>query len=670
MLALPLDSREIGYRGFYEALSELRELFHSTGRFDDSNAKLDEITKLFATYLAYKSKQIAHFPLESADDVALIESLQAAFAEVAMLPSYRNETGASIFGSAPSLSLRALDGLIARKIVSLVRYSIDTALANSGLARPFDIINEAFGHFVRDNFRGNIEDAQYMTPPEVVDFMVQIALDDLDRRQLSSSKEDGDLLVVDPSCGVGSFLTSFNQQYALRGLKRPLRLFGQDKVERMVRLSKINLELFGNQQGAITIGNSLFAGSPLDRLNGKVDLILTNPPFGARFDAADIALCSGNLSIFSTPRLSARTIDSELLFIDRDLSLLREGGRLLIVVPDSAVSSSGPASIVRQYIRKNATLQAIIELPPVTFAQAGTRTRTVVLYVEKTNPKKSAKPVLFAKAEQLGFDVKSRKGVQIKVSSGNNDLTSIRAAYSALRARHQPDDAVLSKAPSAVAIAYSEVLGGSWTPNHYHADRIITLERLHASKDVTPTRLDELVEFVADSRKTQRYSEGSTFIGVLHILTEGVLDVAGIRSYKPKTPGVPTHAGELLLSKINPRIPRVIVVPDLGLRVLCSAEFEVMRARKAVDPYFIAFLLNTEYAQRQIRSLTSGTSASHNRIKTRDLAQVLLPVPLKSSKSGRKVRESVRRYRDAITTITRAYSDLADVERMRSAEIA
>ena len=82
------------------------------------------------------------------------------------------------------------------------------------------------------------------------------------------------------------------------------------------------------------------------------------------------------------------------------------------------------------------------------------------------------------------------------------------------------------------------------------------------------------------------------------------------------------------------------MVPDLGQPILCSSEFEVMRPKKGVDPYMVAFLLLSRMAQTQIQSLTSGTSASHNRIKTKELAQLSLPVPRSVSESARKLKRS------------------------------
>jgi len=138
---------------------------------------LDEVSKLFATYLAFKNGHIPTFP--TADSIDLVAELQAAFAATVRLRQYQHCNGGSIFGSQPALILRSGDELLAADLIQLVRGCIDLAFSLRSDERPFDILNEAFGHFVRDNFRSNVEDAQYMTPPEVVDFMVDMVLKDV-----------------------------------------------------------------------------------------------------------------------------------------------------------------------------------------------------------------------------------------------------------------------------------------------------------------------------------------------------------------------------------------------------------------------------------------------------------------------------------------------------------
>ncbi|MDL1891018.1 SAM-dependent DNA methyltransferase, partial [Nitrospirales bacterium NOB] len=279
------------YAPIYEGLAELREEFHRSGRLDDSNAKLDEVVKLFATYLAVKLGDISRFP-EPSDPPRqqFVAELQDCYAAAAKLPYYQCASGVSIFGSAPGLVLRDTDVSLAVRLTRLVMRAVDDAFLHQELGNPYDVLNEAFGHFVRDNFRGNIEDAQYLTPAEVVDFMATIALDDLQSDGRLANQHP--LTVVDPCCGVGSFLAAFAAKYrSMNGGRKPrLRLFGQDKVERMVRLATVNLTLFRVFDHSVSIGNSLYKGSALDGLNGEVDLVLTNPPFGARFAPGEIAL--------------------------------------------------------------------------------------------------------------------------------------------------------------------------------------------------------------------------------------------------------------------------------------------------------------------------------------------------------------------------------------------
>jgi len=166
-----------GYAPIYEGLAELREEFHRSGRLDDSNAKLDEVVKLFATYLAVRLGDIADFPAPvDHPGPDFVARLQACYAKAAELPYYTCPSGLSIFGSAPTLVLRESDASLAVRLTRLVMRAVDDAFLHQELGNPYDVLNEAFGHFVRDNFRGNIEDAQYLTPAEVAEEMARATL--------------------------------------------------------------------------------------------------------------------------------------------------------------------------------------------------------------------------------------------------------------------------------------------------------------------------------------------------------------------------------------------------------------------------------------------------------------------------------------------------------------
>ncbi|WP_111113295.1 N-6 DNA methylase [Stenotrophomonas maltophilia] len=646
----------------YRMLSEMREAFHSYGRLDDSNAKLDEVAKLFATYIAYKQGRINRFP--TGNELTVVELLQNAFLEACALPQYRDQKGCSIFGIKPSLALQEADGVLAQQLVRVTRHCVDTAFENRSGEEPFDVLNEAFGHFVRDNFRGNVEDAQYMTPAEVVNFMVEMALHDFGQEQ-----PEGPLVILDPTCGVGSFLGSFYSAALREGYGRSkLRLFGQDKVERMVRLSTINMELFDAKDHKIYSGNSLEKGGGLDELNGSVDLILTNPPFGARIDRAQLNKSIGdNAPFFSSTGSSVSNVDSELLFIDRNLRLLKPGGRLMIVVPDGVVSARGMSAMLRKHLAETCSIEAIIELPPTAFAQAGTRTKTVILYLRKRRQNSHA--TFIAVAGDLGFQVSSRKGVQIKSYEGTNELESILQSFKVARSflsRNLPN--VVASQPSCVLVAEKEIVSGSWTPSHYSAKRFQAIGELSATDDVEVVKLSDLAEFHSDRKASAVWTDGSAFLSVLHILGEGFIDVIGARCHAPKTAGLLTQPGDVLISKINPRIPRVAVTPDFGMRTLCSSEFEVLRPRGRISSYALAYLLQTKLVQDQVQSLTSGTSASHNRIRSKELATVTIPIPKKGSKSFASFHKIVREYESAATAMVDATMKLSEL-RMKEGDL-
>ena len=184
---------------------------------------------------------------------------------------------------------------------------------------------------------------------------------------------------------------------------------------------------------------------------------------------------------------------------------------------------------------------AVIEFPPTTFAQAGTRTKTAVLYLQKG---RSTKPtsVFMGVSRDLGFQVSSRKGVQIKVAAGKNDLHDMLTTYCDVRSRFENGAVhVLSQVPSCVTAPEAAVLKGSWTPSHYSAARFATVEAISRNADFELIPLRNLVEFCAEKRKCEAWSEGRAFISVLHILGEGFVDVGSAMTYAPKTPGVRTN---------------------------------------------------------------------------------------------------------------------------------
>lgn len=618
-----LDVGQGGMDRFFSALAAAREHFHTFGSIEDSNAKLDELVKLTAICLAAKNSVIS-MPRARSDAKVAFEAIKGR-------AEFDLDAGGSIFEQNSHLRIAEESEELFQLFLTAANEVVNSSLDSGQLGS--DLFNEAFGHFVRENFRSNTEDAQYMTPPEVTSFMVELSAHYLDELPARNK-----LLVADPSCGVGSFLTEFEKNRLLRDEPEPT-LVGQDKVRRMLRIAHMSAKCGRAANIHLGLGNSLADTAWISKFDGSVDLILTNPPFGARFDREWL---SGHatrvLPFFSSTRNVRSQVDSEFLFLERYISLLKEGGILFAVVPDGVIGGSGTAALSRQYLSQKAEILSIVHLPPVTFAQAGTRTKTAILVLRKGRSRTSK--FFGADVESLGFDVVRRKGAAFKRPTGINQLDTVLQAAKSLDTLAE---GVISRSPMMVVSKADLSVVKDWDVKQF------ALEEAQAGEDFDCLPLNEVVDFVGAERRTKRYSRGCHYLSILHVVSEGVWDYPSILRYEPVTPGTPANPGEVLISKINPRIPRVAIVPDLDGDTIVSTEFEVLRPRSGYSPEEVCWMLRDPFVQRQLEGLASGTSASHNRIKPEKLRQVTLRVPRDASVRS----ETASSYREALAEIDR-----------------
>ncbi|MCD0421062.1 restriction endonuclease subunit S [Rubrivivax sp. JA1024] len=111
----------------------------------------------------------------------------------------------------------------------------------------------------------------------------------------------------------------------------------------------------------------------------------------------------------------------------------------------------------------------------------------------------------------------------------------------------------------------------------------------------------------------EHYSLPAFDAGQLPVLEEG----AAIKSNKTR---VPRRA--VLQSKLNPHIPRVWFVDDTDEKAVCSTEFLPWIAREGVSPELIYCTLRSPSFEAQVRTLVTGTSNSHQRVKPDQVASL------------------------------------------------
>ncbi|MGH3696591.1 MAG: methylation-associated defense system DNA methyltransferase MAD2 [Pseudonocardiaceae bacterium] len=325
-----------------------------------------------------------------------------------------------------------------------------------GELAPYDLTNTdidakgiAYQELVGANLRG--DRGQYFTPRSAVELMVEIL-----------DPQEGEV-VLDPACGTGGFLRetlrhllnrwreaagtvglpdteeqSVKYQARLESYARD-RLFGTDFDPFLVRATSMNIMMLSGVEGNVYHLDSLaFPRGHLDGVPeakrriplGGVDVLMTNPPFGADIKVTDPTILdqyrdgvaqswtrdrtSGQL-MTSANNPNVQSMSPEQLFIQRSVEWLRPGGRLGIVLPNGMLSNPGPIDeAIRRWILEHCWVLASVELPMQTFvAEANVNIITSLLFLQRKFDDEVRAgqlgapqdyPIFMAIAEQVGFD--------------------------------------------------------------------------------------------------------------------------------------------------------------------------------------------------------------------------------------------------------------------------
>lgn len=323
-----------------------------------------------------------------------------------------------------------------------------------------DVKGIAFEKFLGKTFRGEL--GQFFTPRTVVDFMVEV-LDPMEGEVIS-----------DPCCGSGGFLIKafeyvrekiendiqkvkeqiksdlFNEEYDKANDKRKQEIeeqveqyfsilnkeldtandnsrlkslshdcvFGTDANPRMARTAKMNMIMHGDGHGGVHHHDGLLNVNGI--FENRFDVILTNPPFGARVEKSlkiteadkftdddkieyykarygndyTKALSQVNdnvgksvLSLYDSGKLSTLT---EVLFIERCLRLLKPGGRLGIVLPEGVLNNTN-LQAVRELFEGMAKIVLITSIPQDVFMASGATVKPSLMFFKKFTKKERKK---------------------------------------------------------------------------------------------------------------------------------------------------------------------------------------------------------------------------------------------------------------------------------------
>lgn len=222
------------------------------------------------------------------------------------------------------------------------------------------------------------DSGEFYTPRPIVKLMVEVIDPKLGEK------------ILDPAAGTGGFLVeSFEHMKANYGgkvdddLMQRAFIYGGEAKSLPYLLCQMNLLLHGLDYPKIDHGNSL--RFKLDEITEeeRVDVILTNPPFGGEEEA----------SVLNNFPSDKRKQDTALLFLQLIMEKLKgpdfehKGGRCGIVVPNGVLFGDGVAARIRSDLLKDFNLHTIVRLPEGVFSPY-TDIKTNLVFFEKGGPTK------------------------------------------------------------------------------------------------------------------------------------------------------------------------------------------------------------------------------------------------------------------------------------------
>jgi len=480
---------------------------------------------------------------------------------------------------------------------------------------------------------------QFFTPEPVIDFCVEMIQPKINET------------IIDPACGSGGFLMS-----ALKYLQRnnneldtsesvSNHLFGLDINKSIARIAKMKLLLEFNGKTNVICTNSL---EDLDSIKLSVsqkdgfDIVLTNPPFGAKItNTSTLSKFDLGHKWFNYDKEYHKTKvvypnqNAEILFIERCIQLLKEGGRMAIVLPNGNFENPS-LEYLRYYIKLKTKILAIVNLPQETFIPFGTGVKTSLLFLEKDTPNINKQyPIFFGRVTKLGYQgnkngtplyQKNKYGQTIKDSSGRpileEDFSVIVEDYKKFL------NGNVIESDNAFSINYNE-LNGRFDFDFYSPENRKMFSNLNNVKTVRLGNICDIVKIkskkLKDQNSTVEYVELSDInthsYEIINSTTYQVHELPSRASYELQVGDIITAIAG---NSIGTRKHATALVTKEFEGNICTNGFRVLRNFK-IDSYYLLYFLKTEVYLKQMFMYRTGAAIPN--VSDNDLLNIVIHIP-------------------------------------------
>lgn len=349
-----------------------------------------------------------------------------------------------------------------------VAFVVNQLKGISLLRSNVDVKGVAYEEIVGSNLRG--DRGEFFTPRNACRMAVEMMDPSADERLLDCACGTGGFLITAMNHVLQKLEESHKERWANR--LNPLvaeleeyyraraeylrdRVNGLDFNPALIRAAKMNMVMNNDGEGGLYQADSLAhphtwsaeaaKAVPL----GSIDVLFTNPPFGANIKVNDQkVLRQYDLGAYWDQRpdgIWTKRTDAqnqpvlqssqppEILFIERCVQFLREGtGRMAIVLPNGILNNP-KLGYVRQWILQNTQVIAVVDMARELFMPKND-TQTSIVLLRRLSAEERAKtealdyPVFMAIAERVGHD-KRRGTIYKRAASGDDILIERRESF-------------------------------------------------------------------------------------------------------------------------------------------------------------------------------------------------------------------------------------------------
>lgn len=515
-----------------------------------------------------------------------------------------------------------------------------------------DVIADAFETFIGYTLKG--ASGQFFTPRNVVKLMTEI---------LNQTPNE---TIIDPACGSGGFIVEslryiWNQidkegqrlgwgEIALEEEKKQVAIdmiHGIEKDSFLSKVAKAYMAILGDGKGGIFCEDSLEKPDNWGtRTQQKIklnsfDCVLANPPFGKDIKVVGIDKLSqyelakkweSKNGIFIETEKRNNEMPPQILFVERCLDLLIDGGRLGLIIPETYFHAPR-AGYVMQFMAKH-NIFCLVDLPHNTF-RPHNNAKCIAIFIEKNKPQQEK--IMMCVAEEVGHDHQGKEIYrwdaehqkttrelwddiplilsEIEESKNSTKLTTNEHWIKTLVDKKNTKDKKYSFWVDAKEVNQSKV----YVPRYYWKQKELELEEIAKNEGCSLISIKDLVKDKVVLHFDGHGSPESENKGKGETPYIRVKDIVNWEVYKDPTSKIPFDVYNKMISENKKlqkedilyvrrgsyRIGSVAMVSDNDIEVLLTREILVLRVLPnnfGITSYYLLYLLSHWITQEQAKN--------------------------------------------------------------------